>query len=275
MRRLFPLALLLLAACSASEDDQTAPTTGDEEELVGGTPESRYLAVGYLTTDAPGETDRALCGATLIAPNVVVTAAHCAARYQPQALSFGVGEIKARQRYRVSEFHTHPEAHLEAQGSLDPVHALRLYDVAYLILERAVDGVEPVALDADKPGSACDLRLVAYGPSGSSNTPIRKGLDGCVVLNAKLANDTIVEVRPRSSGAICHRDGDEGHAALRIGADGKPELVGLYVGSVTQGLTDCRRYLQFLNGYEATFGFRDFYLEGIQRGADVLSPQAP
>ena len=266
------MALLLpwMLACSSEATSDEQPVTGDEDELIGGSPESRYLAVGYLTTDRPGETDRALCGATLIAPNVVVTAAHCAARYETSSLSFGVGQIQDRRRVRVSEQHVHPKAHLEAQGSLDAIHALRLYDVAYLVLERAVDGVVPASIDTQKPAARCNVRLVAYGPSGQSSAPIRKGVDGCVVLNAKLGSDTIVEVRPTGGGAVCQRDGDEGHAVLRV--DGTtPVLEGLYVGSVTQSFTDCKKYLQLLNGYEATYGYRSFYEEGIQRGADLLA----
>lgn len=45
-----------------------------------------------------------------------------------------------------------------------------------------------------------------------------------------------------------------------------PVLHGVYVGSVTQGFTDCRKGAQFLNGYEAMLGFRDFVEEGIAEG---------
>jgi hypothetical protein len=44
-------------------------------------------------------------------------------------------------------------------------------------------------------------------------------------------------------------------------------LVGFYVGSVTQGITDCRRGVQFLNGYESAYGYRDFFAEAIDGAA--------
>ena len=75
------------------------------------------------------------------------------------------------------------------------------------------------------------------------------------VLNAELASDSIVEIAPRDGGAVCHRHGDEGHAAVVPDETESPVLVGLYVGSVTQWFSDCKKYLQYLNGYEATFGF--------------------
>lgn len=255
-------SLLAVAAC-----DETT-STSDEQDLVGGKPESRWRAVGYLA--AEGEED-VVCGATLIAPNVAVTAAHCFVREQELAeqagttLEFGVGEADEGLRYAIRSFTVHPEAHLEAEGDFDAIHALRLYDLAYVILEESVEGVEPAALATAKPKHGEAVTLVAYGPL-STGAVRRKGVDGAVVLNAKLLEDAIVEIRPKSGGAVCHRDGDEGHAAIQPGADGRPVLVGVYVGSVTQSFTDCKKYLQFLNGYEATFGFIPFYEDAIAAG---------
>ena len=42
-------------------------------------------------------------------------------------------------------------------------------------------------------------------------------------------------------------------------------LRGIYVGSVTQGITDCRGGTQYLNGYESVFGYRDFLREQLPR----------
>lgn len=263
------LGLCALAVCLAlpgCEDDVSS--TSDEQNLVGGKPESRYRAVGYVA--AQGEED-VLCGATLIAPNVVMTAAHCVAREGALVedaggkLEFGVGEIDEGLRTAVRSIHPHPEAHLDAEGDFDPIHALRLYDLAYLILEQPVDGVDPAVLSTTKPKHGEAVTLVAYGPL-SSGSVRRKGVDGSVVLNAKLMEDSIVEIRPKGGGAVCHRDGDEGHAAIKPGDDGRPVLVGVYVGSVTQSFTDCKKYLQFLNGYEATFGFIPFYEDAIAAG---------
>ena len=254
----------VLAACAS----ETAPVAEDQSaELVGGTAEARWQGVGYLVDTAGANT--ALCGATLIAPNVVVTAGHCAWRNRTKKLAFGTGELQAKKRTAVVEIAYDPGAHLEAQGSIDLVHTLLLNDLAYLVLATAVPGVEPIALQATKPVMACNAHLVGYGQN-NSNQLVRKGVDGCVLFNAKLGSDAIVEVRPTKGGAVCHRDGDEGHPALLVGSDGKPQLLGVYVGSVTQGLTDCKKFLQLLNGYEASFGHAAFYNQGIARGKQVL-----
>lgn len=267
---LAPLAALLVAlnaGCSAEtaapDDEQAA----GEEALVGGKAESRFQAVGYLA--AASEPTTAVCGATLIAPDIAVTAAHCAHRATKAkgALVFGTGEIGAKRQVGVRELHAHPEAHLEAQGKIDLVHTLLLNDLAYLVLERPVAGVTPAAIPTAKPKwGSCDVELIGYGKSNDDRV-IRKGVGGCVVLNAKLSTDQIVEVKPNMGGAVCHRDGDEGHPAIRARADGTPELVGVYVGSVSAAFTDCRKYLQLLNGYEESSGHADFYREAIARSS--------
>lgn len=260
--RTLALAVLLSTlplGCSGNPEEYSS----DESDLVGGTAENRFQAVGYLAdTSVP---TKALCGATLIAPNVVVTAAHCVYRSRDKALFFGTGALGASTRYPVKAIAYHPEAHMEKQGAIDFVHALLLNDLAYLVLERSVPGVIPAKLQAEKPKAGSAVRLVGYGP-GNDDRVIRKGVDGTLLFNVKLGSDTIAEVHP-TRGAVCSRDGDEGHAAVVAGADGTPLLVGIYVGSVTQAFTDCRKYLQFLNGYETTYGHVDFYQAGIDAGA--------
>ena len=255
----------LLVACGGAGDEATE---SEENGLVGGVRESRWLAAGYVTRAE--DSSELLCGATLVAPNVAMTAAHCVYRNRDAALAFGVGEVSSNRRYAVREVHYHPEAHLEAEGFIDPVHALLLNDLAYLVLDVDVPDVAPAELPSAKPQAKCNAKLVAYGLD-SGDEVVRKSVDGCVLFNAKLGTDAIFEVMPSYQGAICNRDGDEGHAALIPRADGGSTLIGIYVGSVTQGLTDCRKYVQFLNGYEATFGHLDFYEAAIARGAEAAS----
>jgi hypothetical protein len=77
------------------------------------------------------------------------------------------------------------------------------------------------------------------------------------LFDVKLGADPIFEVHPAGGSALCHVDGDERSPVVR--RDGRSHvLVGIYVGSVTQSFTDCRRGTQFLNGYESMFGYGDF-----------------
>lgn len=262
------LAVLGASGCDAPSDE---PATSEEQDLVGGKAESRFQAVGYL---AAAGSDEPLCGATLIASNVAVTAAHCVHRHRDQVLELGVGEIAERRRTRVRSVHAHPEAHLEKEGTVDLVHTLLLFDLAYVILDAPVEGVVPASLATTRPRHGDAVQLVGYGPL-DDETLQRKGVRGRVVLNANLAGDTIVEIAPRDGGAVCHRHGDEGHAAVVADANGDPVLVGVYVGSVTQALTDCRKHLQLLNGYEATFGHLSFYEDGIEAGRLALAGEPP
>jgi hypothetical protein len=257
----------LVCSASGCAADEPEIATGDEQNLIGGTSESRFQAVGYLAAEGGSDV---LCGATLIAPNVAVTAAHCAYRHRDRVLEVGFGELEERRRVAVRSVHNHPEASLEKQGAIDLVHTLLLFDLAYMLLEEPVEGIVPAALSTTKPRHGDSVQLVAYGPLADDSVR-RKGVRGSVVVNLNLAGDSIVEVAPRDGGAVCHRHGDEGHAAVVPDADGNPVLVGIYVGSVTQSFSDCRKYLQYLNGYEASFGHLAFYEEGIAAGEALLS----
>jgi hypothetical protein len=258
--KLAPLLLSLLAACGSSAEEPADDDT--EGALVGGVRESAWPAAGYLArADGSG---KVLCGATLVGPSVVVTAAHCAYRYKDTTLAFGTGDLDSGRRIPVLETHYHPKAHPEAEGFVDLVHALRLDDLAYLILDAPVPSVKPARLASEPPDLAdCDTRIIGYGQEGADAT-VRKSVRGCVVLKPEIAGDAIIEIRPHG-GAVCHEDGDEGHAA--IASDGT--LVGIYVGSVTQSHTDCERHLQLLNGYEDVAGHADFFSEAVAQGARV------
>lgn len=106
---------------------------------------------------------------------------------------------------------------------------------------------------------------MAVGYRADSQEPAeRKSTSACVLFRANLGGDPIFEVHPTGSSALCHGDGDEGSPLLGNGTE--PILHGIYVGSVTQGLTDCRRGTQYLNGYEAMFGFREFIRQSIGQG---------
>src|SRR5262245_60657050 len=67
-------ATLAGAACSGQVD-----ASSDEAEIVGGRAERRFAPVGYLSmeTDRSGRSFTPFCTATLLAPRVLATAAHC------------------------------------------------------------------------------------------------------------------------------------------------------------------------------------------------------
>jgi hypothetical protein len=255
---------LALAACTAQEGADSEETGTDDAEIVGGSRDLGWSASGYLLRGSSMETlDRSkpACGATLIAPNVAVTAAHCVLDANA-TFAFGTGDIGAGQVVRVKERRAHPSFHPEAQGSIDLVHALRKCDVGVLVLERAALGVTPAKLPDEKPSLGCNLRAIGYHADAAGAPSLRRSAPACTVLRLTLGSDPIFEVHPRGRTALCHADGDEGSAVFDESAD-KNVLRGIYVGSVTQGITDCRGGTQYLNGYESMYGYRDFLREQI------------
>jgi hypothetical protein len=251
------------AGCAAPADQGSDESSNSEDALVGGSHETRWAGSGFLLRGDSIErldTSKVACGATLIAPKVVVTAAHCVAS-AGATFAFGTGDVGTSPLVRVVERHAHPDFHAEAQGSFDIDHALRKFDVAYLVLERAVDFAKPAELIAEKPPVGCNVQAIGFRAEGGSK-PVRKSTPACVLFRVQLGSDPIFEVHPAAGSALCHVDGDEGSPVVRREGD-KHVLVGIYVGSVTQSFTDCLAGTQFLDGYESMFGYGDFLRGGI------------
>src|SRR5688500_11564014 len=111
LRLLTGLAMAgMLVGAGCEDESEPTQTTSEEQDLVGGSAESRWRAVGYIA--AAGEDD-VLCGGTLIASNVAVTAAHCLYRSRELPLDFGVGEVEDGERVAIRSYTVHPDAHLE------------------------------------------------------------------------------------------------------------------------------------------------------------------
>ncbi len=85
------VGLCFLGGCGEGLDAQWEATT---EEIVGGSTYTGLPAVGLITYDG-----YAHCTGTVIAPRLVVTAAHCVERYEAAKLRFvigdGLGEAKS------------------------------------------------------------------------------------------------------------------------------------------------------------------------------------
>ncbi|HEY8078459.1 MAG TPA: trypsin-like serine protease [Labilithrix sp.] len=260
MRRLAPvLSLLLVVACGGGGETADA----QDDAIVGGTRDARASAAGYLVHAASADGlagAKVACGATLIAPNVAVTAAHCVYAAAHDVWAFGAGDLGAGKLTRVASQHIHPEFHPAPAGTFDVHYYLRNNDVAYLLLERDVTGVVPATLPDAAPAMGC-----GYAASGYHDGQHVRA-KACLGLEVTLGDDPIFEVHPADSSALCVRDGDDGSPLVSDGTGGVV-LVGFYVGSVTQGLTDCVKGTQFLDGYESAFGFRAFCREGIALGA--------
>jgi hypothetical protein len=188
-----------------------------------------------------------------------VTAAHCVSD-ATVAFAFGHGDVGSSALLHVVERHAHPDFHPTAQGSFDVTHALRNFDVAYLVLDRDAS-VTPATLIDETPETGCNVQAIGYHADNGS--PVRKSTPACVEFAINLGADPIFELHPSGSSALCVGDGDDGSAVVLGDGDDPQVLVGIFAGSVTAGLTDCRRGTQFLDGFESMFGYGDFLRAGI------------
>lgn len=138
-------------------------TAGVEGVLVDGVT-SASSAVGYIIDDVPGRQTGPHCTGTLVAPRVVLTAAHCilspkeisliygvdAAKY---GIAFGMGKVRDNKRVRAVKAVIHPD--------YDPTHE-HPTDLAYLVLESDVTTAAPAKLALHR--ERCDYEAIGYGP---------------------------------------------------------------------------------------------------------------
>lgn len=184
------LVLALVAGCTLGGGEAV-----DQSAVVGGQPETGYPPVGYLVNSLyPAY--KTFCGVTLIAPQVVVTAAHCASGYTASELSVGFGAAGSTPTIPVTAVHVHPSFTYRADGDYAPWD-----DVAILELATAVPGIAPATIARAATGT-CDERYVGYGRDTTGDATVTGGYDS-----------------ERKSTGIC-ADGENAHELYVHGVDG-------------------------------------------------------
>ena len=190
-------ALLVLAGCSVD-------TASTQQAIVGGAPAPTDVAVvALLRRSVRCEPDATPveCTGTLVAPRVVVTAAHCVGDAPTNALEVFIGDSVTGPGRRIAV----------VGGRIDPTWdpATHANDIAALIL--AEDA--PVAPLARAAPTGADVRLVGYGITTGTGTDVGERRAGTAHVMALSADELRLEPGPAMS---CK--GDSGGPVLQAGA---------------------------------------------------------
>jgi V8-like Glu-specific endopeptidase len=170
------LLALLLMTCAATA--QSLPTIAPDgpplQEVTGDGPDRQWLAVGRF------DTGTGFCTGTLIAADLVLTAAHClfdasTGRQLPQAgfrFSAGLRNGQPVALRGVRRVVMHPGYAFDLPDDLDRVRT----DIALLELDRAIPSNQVVPIPARGRATEGDLvQVVSYGRDREDNASLENG----------------------------------------------------------------------------------------------------
>ncbi|HVH46298.1 MAG TPA: trypsin-like serine protease [Labilithrix sp.] len=206
-----------IAACEASPGGRT-----DSDEIQAGTRERGYPTVGVVRL----ATSQSFCSGTLIAPDVVLTAAHCAEAGETID-AFFTGKGRAVPDEKVEPGTVGMDRHEVAGYALYPSFEYFLYcpnpapDVALVRLKEPITEIEPARLGGP-PSLGASCRAVGFGQHDDDAGQKQ-------FLEKRSASVTISDVRETSF------DVKAGSGLADHGDSGGP----LYCDDVLVGTTSC------------------------------------
>jgi len=151
-------AATVLAGCGAAD-----PVSSQRRGIVGGQPDPGHPSVGVLKM---GKT--AICSATLIGRQTVLTAAHCVKGFDvdPNRLfTFATNATVVAQSSEAAQTHVYPKYSPEAGYT---------GDVAVLQLKQKIIGIVPSQLLTGAPSTGEALAIVGFGLESDSGDPFAR-----------------------------------------------------------------------------------------------------
>jgi MYXO-CTERM domain-containing protein len=221
------LAIAALVAMTAMRGRAAAATV--HPQIIGGEADLTAGAVGALLEVGRGRAAHLGCSGTLIAADVILTAAHCA-KYLTPPLGFTLAPVAVDDGsavHAVGAVYIHPQFVVTA----DPVP---LHDIALMALAEPIAGVVPERLaevnDAIAVGE--QLEIIGYGAltaGGATGTRAR----GTASVTTIAASELTIGNAGDPHGCA----GDSGGPAL-AGVEGQRRIVGV-LSRGADGDTDC------------------------------------
>ena len=211
-----------LGGCAAEANGEDDDVTSSSSPIIGGTTTSAFPAVGALTQGGSP-----FCTGTVVAPRVVVTAAHCLAGARASSLRFAIGAnaFAPTASIRITRVTAHP--------AYDPDQLVNDIGVVVLADDAPVTPIpmNTTALDASWVGRS--LTFVGYGVT-SGLTQSGAGVKRQVAI--PIAQVGAAQFAYTGAKNTCF--GDSGGPALTRDAQGATVVVGV----TSYGDATCRSF---------------------------------
>jgi hypothetical protein len=253
---------MLAVGCSARPGEEGT----SEDAIYGGVRD-----LGAIASEAVVLVDmgNSLCSGALVAPNVVLTARHCVTRTVPGGIACDeAGNSRNGTHFRddipatsIRIFTGQTPAGAAPRATAKHIRypqssVLCNMDIAFIVLDRDVAGIAPLAVRTQRPVVAGEtIRAVGYGRNNTGDAPqTRLRREGVRVLAAGpqfvAARGTVVASREfEVTQSIC--SGDSGGPAIS-------EQTGAVIGVVSRGGDCSNDYGQI---YTTTRGFPNLFTE--------------